>query len=176
MAPPHAGGYDSDYDDKSNAEFEREARTTLTDAAVDALNNKALISALFLTFNVPAIIEPPEHMKDDYEGAAFLIFFLSAALAIASGFYCILTAVFIGDMALIFAKDMACLMVLNHNVFMLQGLATSIQVAAACASYVDSSHWSFWVAVAFCAISLVATGTLSDLVNLNLVTPRSDTV
>lgn len=64
-------------------EFDAYARETLVSATNDGLVNKALISALFLTFNIPAIMEPP--LAVDKTGATFLIFFISAGLSIASG-------------------------------------------------------------------------------------------
>lgn len=153
--------------------FERECRNIIMEATNSGLINKALISALFLNFNIPPLLSPP--IEPDVKDPAFLIFFLCACGAIASGFFCILSATFIAThakaaqitqtMALSFSGSMAFHILFNHNVFLLQGLLTSTQIAAVTISYMQNS-WAVWLGIAFCILSLILVSFVKKATNL----------
>jgi hypothetical protein len=160
---------------EANEAFEKECRDIVMESVNSGLINKALISALFLNFNIPSLLAPPPSFNPvNITDATFLIFFLSAAGAIASGFFCILSATFIAThakaaqitqtMALTFSDSMAFYILLNHNVFLMQGLLTSTQVAAVCVSYMQN-NWAVWLAIAFCVLSLIMVSFVKKAVN-----------
>lgn len=150
----------------------KETRDMVMEATGAGLVNKSLISALFLTFNIPSLLVPP--MPVDFTNNAFMVYYISAMLAVAAGFYVILSGVFIAThskaatvtqaMALAFSDAIAPWILMNHNVFIIQGLATSIQVAAVCISY-SNNHWSVWFGIGACCFSLVLVSITKKMVN-----------